>query len=268
MDTNKNYVEREELSLQLEKLFSVGHQDAISPKRIVLCGLSGSGKTETAVRFAERHRKDYFAVFWINAINETRLHDDFEGIARVLDLGHCAGSEILFSQAQKWLKTHSRWLLIIDNLNDEKTMDLLQRKYINAGMKGDILITSNNNSAAARWKPLKVSDMQPYEAKALVRNITGPEISEGPQISELLDDLGHLPLAVDQAASYMFATEISAARYRKLFAAEKCRLLHCYPSTQYNQDKRHSVMTTWEISFKRIQEDHPQGSRLFLPSIL
>ncbi|KAK6523110.1 hypothetical protein TWF694_011920 [Orbilia ellipsospora] len=248
--------------MKLEILFSKDQQKIRQSKRVVMCGLSGSGKTELAVRFTEKHREEYFAVFWINAIDETRLRDDFEGIARILDLE--GDPKYSSSNVIRWLTTNSNWLLIIDNLNDESTMDLLQSEYINVGMKGDILITSNNHRAAARWSLLEVSDMELRESKVLVKNIAGPDVSEESEISELLDDLGRLPIAVDQAASYILATGISVARYRKLFKTKKSKLLQHHSSTQYNRDRRNGVLTTWEISFQKVVESHPEASRFFL----
>ncbi|KAK6346125.1 hypothetical protein TWF730_010456 [Orbilia blumenaviensis] len=226
LGTNKNYVEREELSARLEAMFSSCQYERFERLRVAMCGLSGSGKTELAARFAEKHRKDYFAVFWVNAVNEFRLKIDFGKIAKSLGLDddHLTN---LASCAKRWLVDNSNWLLVIDNLNDDRIMDIVQETYLTAGMNGDILITSNKNLAGKRWKLLEVSGMQPHESKALVRNIAGLRLSEEQEILELLNGLGHLPIAVDQAASYMSATgiAISASEYGELFEDEKHNLL-------------------------------------------
>jgi hypothetical protein len=89
-------------------------------------------------------------------------------------------------------------------------------------------------------------------------------MADGAELHTLSNDLGHLPLALDQAASFILETGIPVSQYRKLFATEERRLLEYYPSTQYNQEYRHNVMTTWEISFNRIDRDHPQAAKLLL----
>ncbi|KIM83298.1 hypothetical protein PILCRDRAFT_439377 [Piloderma croceum F 1598] len=264
LDTNKNYVERQKLDSQLEQLLAT-HNHKPSAARVVLYGLGGSGKTETALRFAECHRNDYVAIFWVNGTDEARISGSFQTISQVLGLDNAADSpKAVLTRTRTWLSTHSEWLLIVDNLDDDAVMDLIQRKYINAGMNGDVLITSRNRKAAARWNSIEVSDMEPHEATTLLRNIAGARMADGTELLTLSKDLGHLPLALDQAASFILETDISVSRYRKLFAAEKCRLLEHYPSTLYNQEYRHSVMTTWEISFNHIDRDHPQAAKLLL----
>ena len=219
-----------------------------------------------AVRFAERHRNDYVAIFWISGIDEARIKDSFRSVSRVLGLDGGADSpEVALTRTRTWLSTHSEWLLIIDNLDDDATMDLIQRQYTNAGMNGDVLITSRNGKATARWNSIEVSDMEPHEATTLLRNIAGMRMAHEAEFLTLLaDDLGHLPLALDQAASFILETGISVSHYRTLFAAEARRLLEHYPSTQYSQDYRQNVMTTWEISFNHIIRDRPQAAKLLL----
>ena len=218
-----------------------------------------------AVRFAERHRNDYVAIFWINGMDEARISDSFLTISRVLGLDSGAGSpEAVLTRTRTWLSTHSEWLLIIDNLDDDAAMDVIQRKYVNAGMNGDVLITSRNGRAVTQWDSIEVSDMEPNEATALLRNITGLGMAEEAELVALSEDLGHLPLALDQAASFIRRTGKSVSQYRKFFAAEKRRLLEHYPSRQYNQECRQNVMTTWEISFDYINQRRPQAAKLLL----
>jgi NB-ARC domain len=265
LDTNKNYVERQKLDAQLECLLSTHSRKPSATRRVVLYGLGGSGKTETALRFAERHRNDYVAVFWINGMDEATISDSFLTISQALGLDGGADSRgPVLTKTRTWLSTHSEWLLIIDNLDDDTTMDVIQRKYLNAGMNGDVLITSRNGNAATRWNSIEVSDMEPHEATTLLRNIAGAGMADVADLVSLSKDLGHLPLALDQAASFILETGVSVSQYRKLFADEKRRLLEHYPSTQYNQEYRHNIMTTWEISFNRIHRDHPQAAKLLL----
>jgi hypothetical protein len=138
------------------------------------------------------------------------------------------------------------------------------KEYVNAGMHGDVLITSRNGKSTARWKSIEVSDIEAHEATALLRNISGTRTGDEVELLALSKDLGHLSLALDQAASFIVETGVSVSRYRELFAAEQRRLLEHYPSTQYNQEFRQNVMTTLEISFNHIDRDRPQAAKLLL----
>lgn len=265
LDTNKNYVERFNVTNSLERLLPVGSDSPQATKRrVVLYGLGGSGKTEIAVRFAELHRNDYMAVFWVNGMDDTHLSEGFQRTARVLGISDVRTPQLSVSNVQSWLSTERGWLLIVDNLDEDVAMDVLQREYLNAGMTGDILITSRNPKAAARWQSVEVSDMEPQEAKVLLTNIVGSQIADCVDVVGLLEDLGHLALAIDQAASFILETAVSVRRYRDLFLTERRRLLEYYPSTQYNQESRHNVMTTWELCFKRLEEDDVPASKLLL----
>jgi hypothetical protein len=264
-DTNKNYVEQQKLDSQLESLLSTHTSKPFTVRRVVLYGLGSSGKTEMAVRFAKCHQNDYIVVFWINGNNEARISHSFQAISQVLGLDDGAGSpEAALTKTRTWLSTHSGWLLIIDNLDDDAAMDTIQWKYVNAGMNGDVLITSRNGTTTVWWDSIEVSDMEPDEAVILLRNIAGTCIGDEDELLTLSKELGHLPLALDQATSFILGTGISVSQYRKLFAAEEYWLLERYPSTQYNQEHQHSIMTTWEISFKQIDRDHPQAAKLLL----
>ena len=234
-------------------------------QRVVLHGLGGSGKTESAVRFAERHRQDYSAVFWVHGADEARLHEGFEIIGRVVCDGKRGPSANYVNEAKIWFTNNSGWLLIVDNVNDESALDELRRKYLKGGMIGHVLITSRNQTASAHWNGVEIGDMEHPEAIELLSKITGRDcLQEGRVSIDLLADLGHLPLAIDQASSYIAATEMSLKEYYEGFQVEKARLLRQLPSTLYNYDSRETVMTTWEISFKRVEQENVPASELLL----
>ena len=245
-----------------------GHSDStgtFQAQRVVLHGLGGSGKTESALRFAERHRQDYSAVFWVHGVDEARLHDGFETIGRIVSDGKKGPSADYVSEAKIWFARNSGWLLIVDNVDDELALDGLRRKYLKGGMIGHILVTSRNSSASTHWNGIEIADMEQPEAVELLSKITGHDHrGEGRVLKDLLAELGYLPLAIDQASSYIAATEISLKDYYEGFQVEKARLLRQLPSTLYNYDSRESVMTNWEISFKRIEQVNIPASIILL----
>ena len=234
-------------------------------QRVVLYGLGGSGKTESAIRFAERHRQEYSAVFWVHGADEARLHDGFETIGRIVFNEKRDPATNYVNEAKVWFTGNSGWLLIVDNVNDESALDELRRKYLKGGMIGHVLLTSRNPTASAHWNGVEIADMEHSEAVELLRKITGYDCRQESQVLvDLLSDLGHLPLAIDQASSYIASTEISLKEYYEGFQIEKARLLRQLPSTLYNYDSRETVMTTWEISFKRIEQVNMPASNLLL----
>ena len=244
---------------------SSGNKESGSAKRVVLFGLGGSGKTEIAVHFAQQQRHCYGAVFWVNGVDEIHMYAGYRDICRII--GKDGGDNAYNStwEAQCWLSSHRSWLLIFDNVDDDIAIDALRRKFLNVGMEGDILITSRNSNTTAYWYGVEVSDMETHEAETLLYNINSrQEPGEKATREELLRDLGPLPLAVDQASSYMLATEMSLREYHSLFRREKRRLLDKFPSTLYNQESRETVMTTWGLSLQRIKSTHSEAAILML----
>ena len=263
-DSNKNYVDRIQVTHLLEKKLSPYDNECGSAKRVVLFGLGGSGKTEIAVHFAQRQRHSYKAVFWVNGVDEIHMNAGYGDICRIV--GKVVGDNAYNStwEVQDWLSSHKGWLLIFDNVDDDIAIDAL-RQFLNVGMEGDVLITSRNPTTKAYWDGIEVSDMETHEAVNLLYNITGRQ-DPGEEVvrEKLLRDLGPLPLAVDQASSYMLATEMSLQEYHSLFRREKSRLLNQFPSTLYNQESRETVMTTWNLSFQRIKSTHSEAAILML----
>ena len=76
---------------------------------------------------------------------------------------------------------------------------------------------------------------------------------------ELAEELGQLPLALEQAAAYMERTGRTLAGYIELFRQRKLEL---FQAGVPGSDENATVTTTWEISFQEIAEEHPAAAGL------
>ncbi|KAI9806154.1 MAG: hypothetical protein M1833_004561 [Piccolia ochrophora] len=193
------------------------------------------------------------------------MEEGFRGIAQLENQVAGKACQDPVKDAQKWLSRNSGWLLILDNVDEDNAVDALQRSFFTAGMLGDVLITSRNPTTSARWDSIEVDDLQPHEAQTLLTNIVGPlKSSEDAGKVNLLKDLGHLALAVDQASYYIVATGITLQEYYENFQLRKRHLLEQYPSTSYKLDQREHLMTTWNLSFDQVGKLHPKAPQLLL----
>jgi len=213
------------------------------PRVVALCGLGGVGKTSTALTYAHDHLGEYDLVWQLPAEDEATLHDAFGQLARQLgahdptDPGADAVGQVHSALAGR----SGRWLLFIDN-----APDLVAVRYAlpPAGL-GCVLVTTRYQ----HWphaQRLDVPVLEPAAATEFLLRRTGD--ADNSAAARLAEQLGYLPLALEQAAAYVTTTGRSLADYLDLFASHRARLLERGEPLGY--DAR--VATTWSVSFRHL----------------
>lgn len=123
-----------------------------------------------------------------------------------------------------------------------------------------LLSTTRNMNAIVNLclggTPIEVPSMTAIEAYHLLRAVLPGEISTT-DASALSSRLGHLPLALAQAASYLKKRRITISDYINRLDKGESKLvdLLCMPFRTKGRDSRtpHAVAATWIISFEQIQ---------------
>ena len=91
-----------------------------------LHGLGGIGKTRLAIEYAWAHEADYSALLFVRADDAATLNANLAALAgaEVLDLPEkeAREDEAKIEAALRWLEAHPTWLLILDNVDDEKAV--------------------------------------------------------------------------------------------------------------------------------------------------
>jgi tetratricopeptide (TPR) repeat protein len=220
-----------------------------------LTGLGGVGKTQIALEYAYRYRAEYEIVWWVRAEEPATLAADFAVLATELDLPARNASEqtAIVKAVRHWLsQTTRQWLLIFDNAQKKDITG-----YLPQGVVGHVLITSRTPSwrAVAGDGVLRVRLMKPEEAVEFLIKRTGS--ADAQTALALAEELGFLPLALEQAGAYIEETSISRAEYLNLFQTEWERLLRVEPDLQ-----QRTVATTWEISFEKVKQESPAAEDL------
>jgi tetratricopeptide (TPR) repeat protein len=187
-----------------------------------LHGLRGVGKTVLAVAYAERHRGDHRATWWIRAQTEITMRADLVGLG--LRLGWVAPDEkeepALAVVKERLRHEGEGVLLIYDNAPDAAAL----REYLPRGGAARVLVTSNSHAWRGVADLIEI-EVWPKEIGAeylIARTGRAGERSAAESLSEAL---GGLPLAHEQAAAYCERLGISFAEYRKRFEATPGRLL-------------------------------------------
>ncbi len=146
------------------------------------------------------------------------------------------------------------WLLVFDNVPDPAAINGL----VPPAGGGQVVITSQYGYwPGGRGLDVPMLDRE-VAAGFLVKRTGAAE--EEQAAGELADELGGLPLALEQAAAYMQATGRTIAAYLELFRKRRADLLSRGEVAGY--DKR--VATTWSLAIAALGQDSPAAGLLRL----
>ena len=240
---------------------------------IALVGLGGIGKTQVALQLAYwvKENKPERSIFWVSALSKASFDQAYTEIAKKLALHKNSEDEDPKALVQQYLSSESsgRWLLIVDNADDEA---VLFGDLDKAGGMGDYLPESENGLtlfttrsmkvavAVAKSSVVKLGEMSSSDAtsylkksliqKALVRNDT--------EVKELLAELVYLPLAITQAAAYLNENQVSITEYLELLRGVEQDMVSLM-SREFRDNTRYkgsqnAIATTWLVSFDQIRK--------------
>lgn len=114
-------------------------------QRLVLGGIGGIGKTQSAIAYARRYQANYTSVFWLNATIESTLKKSMRSIARRLltrqELEHLDDQSVVH-EVLRWLTDpkNKAWLMVFDNYDDPDLFNLLD--YVPNSAHGSIIVTT------------------------------------------------------------------------------------------------------------------------------
>jgi hypothetical protein len=187
-----------------------------------LYGLRGVGKTTLAAAYAERHRTDYRATWWIRAQTESTMRADLVSLGA--RLGWVAADETeepALETVRERLRDEGEGLLLIyDKAVDAASL----RPYLPASGAARVLVTSNSPAWRGLVTPMVVRVWPRQVGADYLIARTGRE-RERAEAEALSEALGGLTLAHEQAAAYCENLGVSLSEYRKRFQAAPARLL-------------------------------------------
>ena len=137
------------------------------------------------------------------------------------------------------------WLLIFDNAADTASL----AAFLPQAGPGRVLITSQNRTWPGHLLDVPMLDRN--VAATFLVNRTGDQ--DALAARDLADELGGLPLALEQATAYIHATGGTLARYLALFQRRRAELLARSEPT----GRTTTVASTWALAFDRLQQTLP-----------
>ena len=226
---------------------SFQHRGVDVPDRAVLTGMGGVGKTQLAADHAERlwHADEVRVLVWVTAASRDAIVSSYADAAAKIT-GR-AGSARTFLE---WLaETPEPWLVVLDDVQAPADLHGLWPPA-----SGRVVVTTRRRDASLRGDR-QVVDVDVFSARESVAYLTSAA-GGADGAAELAEDLGHLPLALAQAAAYVLDRQLSCAQYRTRLAE---RRLAAVAPDDLPDEHRATVAATWSLSVERADSLRPRG---------
>ncbi|NUW42456.1 FxSxx-COOH system tetratricopeptide repeat protein [Nonomuraea rhodomycinica] len=222
------------------------------PCLVAVHGLGGVCKTSVVAEYGHRYQHAYELVWQVAAEDEAVLSAAFADLAALLGLRPPGETADPVRQVHAALAARPcRWLLILDNAPDAEAL----RGFLPPAGNGHVLITSRSG----HWPPkhgMELPILEAASATAFLLDRSGDHDEDA--AAALVDELGALPLALEQAGAYISDSGITLAEYLGLLRDRRADLLDQGQAWGYEQ----RVASTWRLAFDRLTQTSPQAIAL------
>lgn len=260
LPANQDFVDRTDPLARLEA--TLGETGPRMPQ--VVHGLGGTGKSALVLQLAHRLRHRFNPVWWLRADSASSITHGLADLAvRLAPHQHVATatSTERAEWALSWLQAHEEWLLVLDDATSPR--DLAPLLSVTSGRH---VITSRRTSGWRRLAQPLPLDTLPGDAAAelLMRTVEleGPDDEQA--LTCLADELGNLPLALEQAAAYIESTAISPAAYLDRLRRNPSRMFSALAASGQEADNQRTVARIWQLSLHAISDHQPLAGDLLL----
>lgn len=250
---NRNFTGREVLLLRLHAGVT-SNVTAVVPH--ALHGIGGVGKTQLAIEYAHRFGAEYDLVWWIPADQPMLVRSSLAALAPHLGLPSPdvtgivdAASAVL--DALRRGEPYRNWLLIFDNADLPQDI-----KDVVPQGPGHVLITSRNPAWQDFYETVQVDVFTREESiEFLGKRVPRAAPEEADRLAE---ELGDLPLALEQAGALQAETGMSMREYLLLLRERTAQLLDANKSSYYPL----SLTAAWALSVSQLSENLPEALEL------
>jgi len=180
-----------------------------------VAGMGGVGKTQICTEYCYRYYPSYYGlVIWLSAQSAERVAACYRQLisdTTGMDVQDKDTDEVVAEVKARLYRSKVPWLLVFDNLEDRS---LLEKFVPHGGSSGHVLVTTRLVDTDLGDQSMILGCFNPSESVELL--CRSANISEEAHISaanKLANQLGHLPLALNMAGSYMQRCDVDCAEY-------------------------------------------------------
>ncbi|KAK1826132.1 hypothetical protein QBC39DRAFT_335302 [Podospora conica] len=280
MPRNGHFVGRQDVLETLKQKLFEDHES-----HVALVGLGGVGKTQVALQFAHwaKESKPGLSIFWVSALSDSTFRQACADIVKKLAIS-TSGDDDPRALLQEHLSSTNagEWLLIVDNADDDAllfgddspTAQGLMN-FLPESETGRTLITTRSIRVAdntARGSLVHLGKMGFDDAMSHLEScldkspIHKDAVRETPEAKNLLDELEYLPLAITQAAAYLYQNQTPFSGYLRLLRRKTqgaiSLMSYEFRDTAGDKHSKNAIAKTWLVSFEQIRKSDPDAARL------
>jgi hypothetical protein len=231
----------------------------------VLAGTGGVGKTQLAAHYARRSFRAGAVelLVWVTASSRAAIVAGYAQAGMEAAGADPREPEQAAARFVSWLETtERRWLIVLDDLGDPADLRGLWPPEIPVGR---VVVTTRRRDAALTGHGRWLIEVGLFTSREATDYLTARLTSHGQaepaeELAGLAQDLGHLPLALAQAASYLLDLGLEVVEYRRRLADRRRTLGELVPDNSGLPDDQHaSLAATWSLSIEQADRLSPVG---------
>ena len=285
MYQTSHFVGRREVIAKLLDLVTSSSTPSPQPKRVVIQGMGGLGKSRLALELCDRawQKKVFRCILWADASSPVTLRRSFEGFYDPLcertasDTSDSNSSLKIKLVKSKLSKMQCPWLMILDNFDQPELYEATPiQDFFPNNISGSsaIIITSRHLDAARLGSTIYIEAMSEDEGLDLLFERSGRCRNHEDELEGrlIVQSMACLPLAIDQSAAYIAARQMDFKDFHKHYRDRKAAVLSQTPELweyrkrieDVEKESSVSVFTTWELSFRQIHDTEQNWKAHFL----
>ncbi|KZP22344.1 TPR-like protein [Athelia psychrophila] len=262
---------------------SISSFQSDKPTRFVIYGMPGLGKSQLALQHANLAftARTYSHIFWLPASTVEKL---IQGFARILILvNHTDRNRshpdqaVQIAAARLWLEQSDRhgclrWLLILDDATVESAQ-FLREHLPRQNAAGTILITTRTRNVAESVANVAGQEHCVFELKALSKaqsvglllrkaGIQSSTPADLASAEKLVSRIGCLPLAIEQAGSYMKQSGFKTAnQLQRMYDESGLKEIILWKNDLTTYEAA-SISSMFALQFQKLDEINPDAHKL------